>query len=74
MSTIAELEKMALDLSESDRALLATHILRSLPAVLHDEDDGLAEALRFDAELEADPSIGISLEELEEKINRHRER
>jgi putative addiction module component (TIGR02574 family) len=74
MSTIAELEKMALDLSENDRALLATHILRSLPAVLHDEDDGLAEALRRDAELEADPSIGISLEEFQEKINRHRER
>ena len=46
MSTITEVEKLALDLPETDRALLAAHLLDSLPAVLHDEDGGIGEALR----------------------------
>ena len=52
MSTITEVEKLALDLPETDRAILAAHLLNSLPAVLHDQDDGIAEALRRDAELD----------------------
>jgi putative addiction module component (TIGR02574 family) len=65
-------EKLALDLSESERAVLAAHLLGSLPSVLHDEDEGIAEALRRDAELEANPSMGISLEELDQRIQRRR--
>jgi putative addiction module component (TIGR02574 family) len=61
-------EKLALDLSESERAVLAAHLLGSLPSVLHDEDEGIAEALRRDAELEPNPSMGISLEELDQRI------
>ena len=72
MATIADIEKLALDLSESERAVLAAHLLGSLPSVLHDEDEGIAEALRRDAELEANPSMGISLEELDQRIQRHR--
>jgi hypothetical protein len=53
MATIAEVEKLAQDLSENDRAVLAAHLLGSLPPVLYDEDDGIAESLRRDAELEA---------------------
>ena len=62
MSTIAEVEKLALDLPDSQRAVLAAHLLRSLPPVLHDEDEGIAEALRRDAEFDANPDTGISLE------------
>jgi hypothetical protein len=70
--TIAEVEKLALDLPETERAILAAHLLGSLPSVLHDEDEGLREALRRDAEFGADPSFGMSLEELDQKIERRR--
>jgi hypothetical protein len=72
MATIAEVEKLALDLPDSQRAVLAARLLGSLPAVLHDEDEGFAEAVRRDAELEADPSAGISLKQLDRKIERRR--
>ena len=54
VATVTELEKHALDLPENQRAVLATHLLGSLPSVLHDEDVGVAEALRRDAELGED--------------------
>jgi putative addiction module component (TIGR02574 family) len=72
MATIAEVEKLALDLPESQRAILAAHLLGSLPSVLHDEDEGIAEALRRDADLDANPSAGISLEQLDQQIERRR--
>jgi hypothetical protein len=71
MATIAEVEKLALSLSEKQRAILAAQLLGSLAPVLHDDDEGMAEAERRDAELEADSSLAISLTELDEKI-RHR--
>jgi putative addiction module component (TIGR02574 family) len=72
MATIAEVEKLALDLPETERAVLAAHLLGSLPSVLHDEDEGIAEALRRDAEFEANPSLGMSLEELDQRIESRR--
>jgi hypothetical protein len=63
-----EVEKLALDLPETQRAVLAAHLLESLPPVLHDEDDGIAEALRRDADFDANRSLGISLNQLDEKI------
>jgi hypothetical protein len=44
----------------------------SLPSVLHDEDEGITEALRRDVEFEANPSLGTSLEELDERIENRR--
>jgi putative addiction module component (TIGR02574 family) len=70
--TINEIEKIALDLPENERAVLAVHLLGSLPPVLHDADEGIAEALRRDAELEANPSSGLSLEQVDQKIERRR--
>jgi hypothetical protein len=52
MATITEVEKLALDLPESQRAVLATRLLRSLSPVLHDEDEGIAEAFLRDADLD----------------------
>src|ERR1700731_1301551 len=72
MATIAEVEKLALDLPETERAILAAHLLGSLPSVLHDEDEGIAEALRRDAEFEANPCLGMSLEELDQRIESRR--
>ncbi len=72
MSTIVEVEKLALDLSEKERATLAANLLDSLPGVLSDEDEGVAEALRRDAEAEADPAQAISLAELDSQIQGRR--
>ena len=68
MATIAEVEKLAFDLPDSERAILAAHLLRSLPSVLHDEDEGVAEALRRDVDFASNPGIGITLEQLDRQI------
>jgi hypothetical protein len=70
--TITEVEKLALDLPENQRAVLAAHLLESLPPVLHDEDEGIAEAQRRDAEIDASPSSSVSLKQLDEQIKRRR--
>ena len=72
MTTIVDVEKLALDLPETDRAILAAHLLGSLPSVLQDRDGGLSEALARDAELDADPGAGISLNQLDELIAQRR--
>ena len=59
---MVEIEKLALDLSEQERATLAANLLDSLPGILSDEDEGIGEALRRDAEMEADP--GQALEDI----------
>ena len=72
MATMIEVEKLALDLSDNERAVLAAHLLGSLPPVLHDGDEGIAEALRRDADLEANPSAGLSLEQVDQQVRRRR--
>ncbi|MDQ2974782.1 MAG: addiction module protein [Acidobacteriota bacterium] len=72
MSTIIEVEKLALDLTEHERATLAANLLNSLPGILSDEDEGVAEAVRRDAELDADPAQSISLSELDSHIQGRR--
>jgi len=70
MVTRAEIERRALQLPDADRAVLAAHLLSSLPGVLVDEDEGVAEALRRDAEMDEDPSTAISLKELKKRLGR----
>lgn len=72
MSTIFEVEKLALDLTEQERATLAANLLNSLPGILSDEDEGIADALRRDAEIETDPAQAISLAELDSQIRGRR--
>ena len=69
MVSIAEVEKLAFDLPDSERATLAAHLLGSLPPFLGDEDEGVTEALRRDAELDAEPQGGISLEQLDRLVS-----
>lgn len=64
MMTLSDVEQEAMKLPEEVRASLASHLLDSLPAVLSDPDEGIAEALRRDAELERDPGAAITHEEL----------
>lgn len=71
-SNVENLEKLALDLPEEERAQLAASLLDSLPGILSDQDDGIAEALRRDAELDAHPERAISLEELDTFIRSRR--
>jgi hypothetical protein len=63
MTTLTAVEKLALELPESQRAKLALHILDSLPALFAESDEGIAEATRRDAEMDADPSIAVSLDD-----------
>jgi hypothetical protein len=46
--------------------------MKSLPDVLWDEDEGIAEALRRDADLDQNPDQAISLELLDQQIKSRR--
>ena len=70
MQTLSEVEREAMSLPEADRATLAYRLLDSLPAVLSDSDEGIAEALRRDAELDRDPAAGLTLEQLRRALKR----
>ena len=72
MATIFEVQKLALDLPEQECAKLAANLLDSLPGVLSDEDEGGAEALRRDAEIEADRNQLITLTQLDSQIHSRR--
>jgi hypothetical protein len=72
MATITEVERLAFDLPEAQRAVLAAHLLDSLSPVLRDEDDGLQEALIRDRELDSNPSSALSLEQLDHQIRSRR--
>jgi hypothetical protein len=67
---LEELQKHAMELPDSDRAILAADLLVSLPALLVDEDDGMAEARRRSKEFDEDPSIALSWEELKKSLGR----
>ena len=70
MTLAQEVEQAALGLTDTERARLATHLLQTLPAVLSDADDGVAEALRRDRELDANPSAGVTWTEIKKNIGR----
>lgn len=59
MTLLQEVEEKAGRLPESERAALVSKLLATLPPLLH-EDDGLAEAQRRDAELDANPDAGMT--------------
>lgn len=58
-SNVEKLKKLALDLTEEERAEFAASLLDSLPTLLSDQDAGVAEALRRDAELDAHPERAV---------------
>ena len=74
MTSLATVENLALELPEQQRATLAMHILDSLPGLFSEADGGLAEAERRDAEIDANPSIALSLGEFDQKILSRRAR
>lgn len=70
MVSLNEIESLALSLSNSDRARLAAGLLDSLPGVLDDEDEGVAEALRRSEEMDRDPSMCLSHDEFIKALGR----
>jgi len=70
MVTLAEIENLAFKLPESDRAKLAADLLDSLPGVLVEDDEGLAEALRRSGEMDRDPSVCLTHEEFLNALGR----
>ncbi|MBL9187273.1 MAG: hypothetical protein JNK23_07335 [Opitutaceae bacterium] len=60
MTLLQEVEEKAGRLPESERAVLVSKLLATLPPLLHEDDDGLAEAQRRDAELDASPDAGMT--------------
>jgi len=70
--SIVEVEKLALTLSDRQRAVLAANLLQSLPAILSDEDEGVTEALRRDAEIEGGLSQTLSFDQLDSEIHSRR--
>ena len=70
MTKVQSLSREAMALTDAERAVLAASLLQTLPAVLSDEDEGIAEALRRDAEMDADPSAGIGWPELKKELGR----
>lgn len=72
MATIAEVEKLAFELHDSERAILAAHLLRTLPSVLQDADDGIVEAMRRDADFDTNPEAGLTLDQLDLQIEKRR--
>jgi len=72
MTTLDTVEQLALELSESQRAVLASRMLHSLPALFLEEDERLAEAKKRDAELDRCPALALSLEKFDAKIRGRR--
>jgi len=70
MTRLQALRSEALSLTEVERAALAADLLQTLPGVLSEEDEGIAEALRRDADLEANPSAGIEWSEIKKGLGR----
>jgi hypothetical protein len=74
MTSLATVENLALELPEQQRATLAMHILDSLPGLFSEPDGGLGEAERRDAEMDANPSIALTLGEFDRSIQSRRKR
>ncbi|BCU76080.1 addiction module protein [Luteolibacter sp. LG18] len=67
---LEEIQRHAMELPDTDRAELAAELLNSLPRVLADDDEGIAEARRRAKELDQDPSVGCSWQEIKNALGR----
>jgi hypothetical protein len=67
---LEEIFREAEKLPEGDRAKLAAGLLQTLPVTLADEDDGIAEARRRSRELDEQPELGCSWEDVKKSLGR----
>ena len=70
MTRLQQLASDAQALTDSERATFAAHLLASLPAVLADQDEGIAEALRREAAMDASGDPGLTWDELKKACGR----
>ncbi len=70
MTRVQEIRQRASVLSISEKTELAADLLESLPPILDDEDEGVAEARRRDQEMDRDPAASITWEQLRRGIGR----
>lgn len=68
MEQLDEIELQMMKLPDAARAVLTAHLLDSLPAVLSEPDEGLAEALRRDADLSSNPGAAMTLDQIREAV------
>lgn len=68
MSVIAEAEQTVLNLPLRERGEFAAKLLASLRDAETNEDEIIGEAIRRSEELKKDPSIAISLQELDKRM------
>jgi len=67
---LEEIHESAMQLPDAQRATLAAELLCSLPGVLVDDDDGIAEAHRRSRELAENPSVGCTWAEIRRDLGR----
>lgn len=75
MSVVAveEVEKLAFELTEKERAKLAGKLLDSLPSPFDDdEDDGVEESLRRSREMDENPEMSLTEEEFFASFEKYR--
>jgi hypothetical protein len=70
MTRVQEIQQQASALSICEKAELAAALLESLPPVLADEDEGLAEAHRREEEMDGVPPAAMTWEELRRGLGR----
>lgn len=70
MTRVQEIRQQASTLSTSEKAELAADLLEGLPPILDDEDEGVAEARRRDEQMEKDPKLSITWDELRRGLGR----
>lgn len=59
--TIADVEKLAMELSAPERRKLAEKLIASLPGpFIEDDDDGVEEALRRSREMDENPDMSLT--------------
>ncbi len=74
MSVVTDVEKLALELSDSERAKLAEKLIRSLPGpfIEDDDDDDIEEAIRRSREMDENPEMSLTEEEFFASFEKYR--
>jgi len=70
MTRVQEIRQRASALSSHEKAELAADLLESLPPILDDDDEGVAEARRRDEEMERDPNAAMTWDQLRRGLGR----
>ena len=70
MTRVQEIQQQASSLSTREKVALAADLLESLPPILDEDDEGIAEACRRDQEMNTNPDASITWEQLRRQLGR----